>query len=120
MTELGTYIEGEEIEIQDEAAANEKLRQYGLMFSKLMESQRFRELVSLYFTFTKVVNHETKEIDFQVIENPPEVIAKKMQAVQMKEEESIQIVSGSRAQAILDAAKKSAEQGGRRRDAKRR
>lgn len=122
MTELGTYVEGEEIEIQDETAANEKLRQYGLMFSKLMESQRFRELVGLYFTFTKVVNHETREIDFQVIENPPEVIAKKMSAAQVKEEEVIQIVSGSQAQAVLEAAKKKAEQGAGRRhkDPKRR
>lgn len=123
MTELGVYTEGEEVVIeQDPKVADEKLRQYGLMFSKLMESQRFRDLVGLYFTFTQVVNHDTREIDFQVIENPPEVIAKKMAASQMKEEESIQIVSGSQAQAVLDAAKKKAEQGGgrRHRDPKRR
>jgi hypothetical protein len=78
------------------------------MFAKLMESDRFKELVSLYFTFVKSVDETTKEIDFQVIENPPEVIAKKMQGKAVNEQEAIQIVSGSQAQAILDAAKKNA------------
>ena len=116
------YTDGEEIVVEDPKAEDAKLQQYGLMFARLMESQRFRDLVGLYFTFTKVVDVETKTIDFQVIENPPEVIAKKMAASQAKDAESIQIVSGSQAQAVLDAAKKKAEQGaGRRhRDPKRR
>lgn len=102
--------------------AEAKLREYGLMFSKLMESQRFQELMGLYFTFTKAVNEETKEIEFQVIENSPEIIAKKMKGEQTKEENAIQIVSGGQAQAILDAAKRAAESSGGRRykDPKRR
>jgi hypothetical protein len=119
MTELGVYVDGEEIVIQDDKAVDAKLREYGLMFSKLMESDRFKELVSLYFTFIKEVNEETREINFQVIENPPEVIAKKMQGKAVSEQEQIKIVSGSQAQAVLDAAKKNA--GGRRhKDPKRR
>lgn len=104
-----------------EDQADAKLREYGLMFSKLMESQRFRELIGLYFTFTKAINEETKEIEFQVIENPPEVVAKKMQGKYQEKEESIQVVSGAQAQAVLDQAKKAATAGGRRyKDPKRR
>lgn len=120
MTELGVYTDGEEVVIQDEKAADAKLQQYGLMFSRLMESARFRELVSLYFTFTKVVDEETRTIDFQVIENPPEVIAQKMQGKAVNEKETIQIVSGSQAQAVLDAAKQNAAGGRRYKDPKRR
>lgn len=105
-----------------EEQANAKLREYGLFFSKLMESSRFRELMELYFTFTKVVNEETKEIEFQVIENPPEIVAKKMQGKYQDNEETIQVVSGSQAQAVLDHAKKvGGNNGGRRyKDPKRR
>lgn len=118
MTELGVYTDGEEVEIKDDGAADAKLQQYGLMFARLMESARFRELVGLYFTFTKVVDEETRTIDFQVIENPPEVIAAKMQGQTVNPKEQIQIVSGSQAQAILDSAKTA---GGRRhKDPKRR
>jgi len=81
----------------EDQLADAKLREYGIMFSRLMESARFRELVSLYFTFTKVINEDTKEIDFQVIENPPEVIASKMQGKAVSEAERIQVVSGSQA-----------------------
>ena len=102
-----------------ETKADDKLREYGLMFSKLMESARFRELVSIYFTFTKVVDEETKEIDFQVIENPPSIIAAKMKGETVTEQPAIQVVSGSVAEAVLKKAKESA--GGRRhKDPKRR
>lgn len=100
-----------------EDQVDNKLREYGLMFSKLMESERFKELMGLYFTFTKSVNEETKEIEFQVIENPPEIVAQKMQGKVQNQENSIQVVSGGAAQAVLDNAKKL---GGRRhRDPKR-
>jgi len=120
MTELGVYTEGEEVVIQDDKAADAKLREYGIMFGKLMESARFRELVGLYFTFTKLVDEETRTIDFTVVENPPEVIAKKMQGKAVEEKEAIQIVSGSQAQAVLDAAKKNLAGGRRHKDPKRR
>lgn len=89
--------------------ADAKLREYGLMFSTLMESARFRELVGLYFTFTKAVNEETKEIEFQVIENPPEVVAERMKGKVVEEENAIQVVTPGAAQAILDKAKKQAK-----------
>lgn len=98
-----------------EDQADAKLREYGLMFSKLMESQRFRELIGLYFTFTKVINEETKEIEFQVIENPPEVVAKKMQTQYQEKEETIKVVSGGQAQAVLAQAKRAANNSGGRR-----
>lgn len=120
MTELGVFTEGEEVVIQDEKAADAKLREYGIMFGKLMESARFRELVGLYFTFTKLVNEETRTIDFQVIENPPSVIAQKMQGKAVAEQEAIQIVTGGQAQAILDSAKKNLAVGRRHKDPKRR
>lgn len=89
-----------------EMLADAKLREYGLMFSKLMESPRFRELMSLHFTFQKEVDEESKQIDFTVVENPPEVIAAKMKA-QMGEAPQIQVVSGGAAQAVLAKAKRS-------------
>lgn len=92
-----------------EEQADAKLREYGLLFSALMESARFRELVSLYFTFTKEVNEETKEINLQVIENPPEVIAERMKGKVQEEENAIQVVTPGAAQAILEKAKKQAK-----------
>ena len=106
-----------------EDQADAKLREYGLFFSKLLESARFRELMELYFTFTKAVNDETKEIDIQVIENPPEVVAKKMQGKHLAQEETIQVISGTQAQAVLEKAKRAVggASGGRRyKDPKRR
>lgn len=105
-----------------EDQADAKLREYGLMFSKLMESETFKNLVGLYFTFQKFVNEETKEIEFTVIENPPEVIAQKLAAAQQNTDNKIQVVSGGAAKAVLEKAKRSAaEPGGRRyRDPKRR
>lgn len=93
-----------------EDQADIKLREYGLMFSKLMESQRFRDLMSVYFTFQRVVDDETKEIDFTVIENPPEVVAQKMQAQTKDSKPAIEVVSGGAAKAILEQAEKKAKQ----------
>lgn len=108
-----------------EDQADIKLREYGLLFSELMKSGRFRELLGFYFTFIRAVNDETKEIDIQVIENPPERVAELMQAAagtQKQQEPQVQLVSGSAAQAVLAQAKKAAaEVGGRRyKDPKRR
>lgn len=97
-----------------EDQADAKLREYGLMFSKLMESETFKNLVGLYFTFQKFVNEETKEIEFTVIENPPEVIAQKLTVAQQNTDNKIQVVSGGAAKAVLEKAKRSAESGGRR------
>lgn len=94
-----------------------KFREYGLIFAKLMESARFQELMALYFTFIKRVNEETKEIEFDIVENPPEIIAMKMKGQTKPQEPAIQVVSGNMAQAVLDQAKS----GGRRyKDPKRR
>jgi hypothetical protein len=89
--------------------ADAKLREYGLLFSALMESERFRELVGLYFTFVKAVNEETKEIELQVIENPPEIVAERMKGKVVEQENAIQVVTPGAAQAILDKAKKQAK-----------
>ncbi len=92
-----------------DAEADAKLREYGLLLSALMESSRFRELMGLYFTFTRAVNEETKEIELQVIENPPEVVAQKMKGKVQEEENAIQVVTPGAAQAILDKAKKNSK-----------
>ncbi len=92
-----------------EDQADAKLREYGIMFSALMQSERFRELVGLYFTFTKTINEETKEIEFQVIENPPEIVAERMKGKVQQEENAIQVVTPGAAQAILEKAKKNAK-----------
>lgn len=93
-----------------EDQADIKLREYGLMFSKLLESKRFIELMNLYFTFQKVVDNETKEIDFQVIENPPEVVAQKVQAQNQENKPAIEVVSSGMAQKVLKQAEKAAKQ----------
>jgi beta-galactosidase GanA len=99
----------------------ETLREHGIMFARLLESERFKELMGLYFTFIKRVNEETKEIDYQIIENPPEVVAQKMQGKVAEEQNTIQVVTGGVAQAVLEQAKKKANTGGRRyKDPKRR
>lgn len=87
------------------------LKEYGTVFIRLLESQRFKELMSVYFTFQKVVDDETKAIDFQIIENPPEVIAKKVQAQQVQNKKpAIEVVSGGMAEKVLKQAEKAAKQ----------
>lgn len=85
-----------------------KLVAYGQLFAQLMESERFRSMMETFFTFQKFVDDHEKVVTFQVIENPPEVVAKKMaeQAAKLKPE--IELVSGQVAQKILDQAKKGA------------
>jgi len=92
--------------MSSEEQAEAKLREYGALFAQLMESERFKELLGLYFTFQQLVNEETKEITVQVIENPPEEVARRMQAKMHESENQIQIVSGSAAQSILETVKK--------------
>lgn len=86
------------------------LKEYGIVFFRLLESQRFKDLMSVYFTFQKVVNDETKEIDFQIIENPPEIVAQKVQAQGQGKKPTVELVSGSAAKAILEQAEKKAKQ----------
>lgn len=80
-----------------------KLREYGAVFAQLLQSTIFKQLLDTYFTFTKVVDEETKSIELQVIENPPEVIAKKLKAQmgQYAPESKIEIVSEQKARAML-------------------
>jgi acyl CoA:acetate/3-ketoacid CoA transferase alpha subunit len=96
-----------------------KLREYGMVFTKLLESDRFKDLLSTYFTFQQVVDEETKQIEVTVIENPPEVIAQRMRGSapllsarqarsHAETQKTIQVVSGGAAQAVLNQAKKNA------------
>jgi hypothetical protein len=81
---------------------------YGMVFNQLLQSDKFRLFMDTYYTVQKLVDEEKKEITLQVIENPPEVIGKKITeaaALAMKEEAGkIQIVSESMGKKIVDQA----------------
>lgn len=85
-----------------------KIQQYDMVFLKLLESDRFKDLLNVYFTFQQVIDEESKEITLSVVENPPEVVAQRLRGSQP--EPNVQIVSGSAAQAVLAQAKQVAKQ----------
>lgn len=95
--------EDNKVEVTDQV-----LKDHGFMFMQLLQSQRFRELMNLYFTFQKFVNEETKEIDFRIIENPPEVVAQRMAGMSVSGEEASQLITGVKAMAVLEQTKKKA------------
>lgn len=70
---------------------------YGSIFDQLLLSPKFQLFMDTYYTIQKLVDEDRKEITLQVIENPPEVVAKKIgeaAAHAMKEEAGkIQVVS---------------------------
>jgi hypothetical protein len=57
---------------------DQTLREHGLFMLELLKSDRFQELMKIYFTLQMVVNDMDKTVTYQVIENPPEEIAKRM------------------------------------------
>lgn len=86
-----------------------KLIAYGQLFAQLLESERFRSMLETFFTFQKFVDDHEKIVTFQVIENPPEVVAQKMSEQAAKLKPEIELVSGQMAQKILDKAKEGAK-----------
>jgi hypothetical protein len=80
---------------------------HGEIFSQLLQSERFREFVNMNFTIQKFVDDETKTIDIQVIENPPEVVMGKI-TEKAKEANLIQLASPSMAEKIVKQAEKRA------------
>lgn len=58
----------------------EILLAYGTIFNQLLLSDKFRLFMDTYYTVQKLVDEEKREITLQVIENPPEVVAKKIEA----------------------------------------
>lgn len=90
----------------EEQKNQELLLTYGELFHSLLQSRRFTDLFKVYFTLTKVVDEETKTVTFSVVENPPEIVAKKMMEMQQEEGKKIEVVSGSAAKHILAQTKK--------------
>lgn len=82
---------------------------HGEIFSQLLQSERFRDFVNLNFTIQKFVDDETKTIDIQVIENPPEVVLGRMSAKVKDTESRIQIASPSMAEKVVKQAEKLAK-----------
>lgn len=87
---------------------------YGTIFNQLLQSDKFRMFMDTYYTVQRIVDEENKEITLQVIENPPEVIGKKIAELAgnaAKEEAGkIQLVEGgSLGKKVLDQAIASAK-----------
>lgn len=82
------------------------LRGYGELFEQLLASERFTSLVAMYFTISKIVDESTKTVLFQVVENPPEVIAKKMLELSKDKKPLVEVFSKSKAKRIVEQAKK--------------
>lgn len=86
-----------------------KMIAYGQLFAQLMESERFRSMLETFFTFQKFVDDHEKIVTFQVIENPPEVVAQKLAAqAKTQQQPEIELVTGDMAQKILAKAKEGA------------
>lgn len=81
---------------------------HGEIFSQLLQSERFREFVNMNFTIQKFVDDETKTIDIQVIENPPEVVMGKITEKVKDNSNLIQLASPSMAEKIVKQAEKRA------------
>ncbi|NBU69944.1 MAG: hypothetical protein EBS53_00615 [Bacteroidetes bacterium] len=87
---------------------------YGTIFNQLLLSDKFRMFMDTYYTVQRIVDEEQKEITLQVIENPPEVVVKKIAEFAgeaAKEEASkIQLVEGgTMGKKVLDQAIASAK-----------
>lgn len=82
------------------------LKAYGELFAQLLESERFNALFQTYFTLQKIVDEETKTVNFIAIENPPEIIAQKMRDQAQEAGSKIEVVSKSAAKRIVAQAGK--------------
>jgi hypothetical protein len=89
----------------------QQLVAYGHIFNQLLQSERFKQFMSVHFTIQKFVDEESKTIDIQVIENPPETVMQKMSAEIKNQEPSgkIQIVNPSTAEKIVKQAERAAK-----------
>jgi hypothetical protein len=75
----------------------QKLVGYGEIFNELLKSQIFKDLFEVYFTLTKIVDDSTKTVTFQVVENPPEVVAAKFQERARKAQDNKPLVMATEA-----------------------
>lgn len=91
----------------------QQLLAYGHIFNQLLQSERFKQFMGVHFTIQKFVDEETKTIDIQVIENPPETVMQKMSAEIKNQEPSgkIQIVNPTVAERIVKRAERTAKAG---------
>lgn len=89
----------------DDKKREELLIGYGELFEQLLQSKTFTDLMNLYFTFSKVVDDETKTVLFNVVENPPEIIAQKMKKLSEENRPLVEVVSKSQAQRIVEQVK---------------
>jgi hypothetical protein len=89
----------------------QQLVAYGHIFNQLLQSERFKQFMSVHFTIQKFVDEESKTIDIQVIENPPETVMQKMSAEIKNQEPSgkIQVVGPSAAEKIVKQAERAAK-----------
>lgn len=99
-------VEGVPEAIEEDEHRKSVLHGYGLIFEQLLASERFKELFQLYFTLTKIVDDSAKTVYFEVIENPPEIIAQKMTKAASEESSKIQVVDESKAKKIIEKATK--------------
>lgn len=86
----------------------EKFVAYGQLFAQLLESARFRDFMETFYTIQKFVDDQERVVTFQIIENPPDIIAKKIAEATKNAAPGIELVSGDTAQKILEQAKKGA------------
>lgn len=63
---------------------NEELQEhlkYSLVFQQLLQSERFTRFFEINYDLHKLVNEEEKEVEFRLIELPPEEAEKRLMAL---------------------------------------
>lgn len=87
----------------------QELVKRGVIFTELMNSERFVQFIQCNFDFATVIDDETKSITFSVVEVPPTEVMRRVAAMTVrkdKENPQIQIASNADLKKIDAAAKK--------------